>query len=168
MAGSLIVISLAASALFVVLVLLAHILNPEIDARWRALSELSIGGRGWVMNVAFLAWSASNIALALAIWSVVPLWTSLALVIVSLGPLGLHRRRGIGGEGGGRRIVVGDLGRLKGCGATGQCRRRKQHKRQQKLTQKPPGFRTRCIWLKAGLSQRELSSLVTVRPSRPR
>lgn len=88
MAGSLIVISLAASALFVALVILAHILNPEIDARWRALSELSIDRRGWVMNVAFLAWSASNIALALAIWSVVPPWTSLALVIVSVGPLG--------------------------------------------------------------------------------
>lgn len=88
MAGSLIVISLAGSALFVVLVVLAHIFNPEIDARWRMLSELSIGRRGWVMNLAFLAWSASNIALALALWSVVPPWTSLALIIASLGPLG--------------------------------------------------------------------------------
>lgn len=35
MAGSLIVISLAASALFVVLVVLAHILNPEIASRRR-------------------------------------------------------------------------------------------------------------------------------------
>ena len=72
MAGSLMVVSLAATALFVVLVILAHILNPEINARWRMLSELSIGRRGWVMNVAFLAWSASNIALALGLWSVAP------------------------------------------------------------------------------------------------
>ena len=88
MAGSLIVISLAASALFMVLVVLAHVLNPEIDARWRMLSELSIGRRGWVMNVAFLAWSASNMVLALALWSVVPPWTSLPLILVSFGPLG--------------------------------------------------------------------------------
>jgi hypothetical protein len=88
MAGSLIVISLAASALFVILAVLAHILNPEIDARWRMLSELSIGREGWVMNVAFLAWSASNITLALALWSVAPPWTSLSLIVASIGPLG--------------------------------------------------------------------------------
>jgi hypothetical protein len=72
----------------VALVVLAHILNPEIDARWRMLSELSIGRRGWVMNVAFLAWSASNIALALALWSVAPPWTRLSLIVASIGPLG--------------------------------------------------------------------------------
>jgi hypothetical protein len=85
---SLFIISLAASALFVVLVIVAHVLNPEIDGRWRMLSELSIGTRGWVMDVAFLVWSASNIALALALWSVVPPWASLSLIVVSMGPLG--------------------------------------------------------------------------------
>jgi hypothetical protein len=85
---SLIIISLAASALFVILVVLAHLLNPEIESRWRMLSELSIGRRGWVMNIAFIMWSISNIALALALWSVIPLWTSVPLIVVSLGPLG--------------------------------------------------------------------------------
>jgi hypothetical protein len=88
MAGSLIIVSLTTSSVFVILVVLAHILNPEIEARWRMLSELSIGRWGWVMNTAFLAWSASNIALALALWPILPQWTTVTLIVVSLGPLG--------------------------------------------------------------------------------
>lgn len=85
---SLRVISLAASGLFVVLVLAAHLLKPEISPRWRMLSELAIGRWGWVMNAAFIAWSASNLALAAVLWSLLPGWIALLLIIVSLGPLG--------------------------------------------------------------------------------
>jgi hypothetical protein len=86
--AALIELSLTASAAFAGLVILAHILKPEIDARWRMLSELSIGRWGGVMNAAFIAWSASNVALAFALWSLVPVWATLALILVSLGPLG--------------------------------------------------------------------------------
>lgn len=84
----LLVLSLVASAVFVVLVSAAHLLKPEIDPRWRMLSELSIGRHGWVMNAAFVAWSVSNLSLAVGLVPLVPLWALLLLGLVSLGPLG--------------------------------------------------------------------------------
>lgn len=80
--------SLIASALFVVLVVAVHWLKPEIDPRWRMLSELAIGRHGWVMNVAFVAWSVSNLSLAAGLWPLVLVWAVLSLGFVSLGPLG--------------------------------------------------------------------------------
>ena len=82
------VASLVASAVFVVLVTTAHFLKPKIDPRWRMLSELSIGRHGWVMNAAFVAWSVSNLSLAVGLIPLVPLWALLLVGIVSLGPLG--------------------------------------------------------------------------------
>ena len=81
-------ISLIASGAFIGLVLVAHALKPEIDPRWRMLSELAIGRWGIVMNIAFVAWSMSNITLAIALRPFVPSWTAVLLVVVSLGPLG--------------------------------------------------------------------------------
>ncbi|MBO0766295.1 MAG: hypothetical protein J2P50_17135, partial [Hyphomicrobiaceae bacterium] len=44
------IVSLAASGLLVGLMLLAHVLKPEISPRWRMLSELAIGRWGLAMN----------------------------------------------------------------------------------------------------------------------
>lgn len=82
------IVSLAASGLLVGLVLLAHVLKPEISPRWRMLSELAIGRWGVVMNMAFIAWAASNMALAVALWPLVPAWGAALLILVSIGPLG--------------------------------------------------------------------------------
>jgi hypothetical protein len=85
---SFLIVSLVASALFVVLVLAAHVLNPEISPRWRMLSELSIGRLGWVMDVAFVVWAVSNLALAVALWRLAPAWVAALLMMVAIGPLG--------------------------------------------------------------------------------
>jgi Protein of unknown function (DUF998) len=82
------IVSLGASALLVGLVLLAHLLKPEISPRWRMLSELAIGRWGVVMNMAFISWAASNMALAVALWPLVPAWAAALLIVVSIGPLG--------------------------------------------------------------------------------
>lgn len=82
------IVSLAASGLLVGLVLLAHVLKPEISPRWRMLSELAIGRWGMVMNLAFIAWATSDIALALALRPVVSAWVPALLIFVSIGSLG--------------------------------------------------------------------------------
>jgi hypothetical protein len=82
------IVSLAASGLVVGLVLLAHVLKPEISPRWRMLSELAIGRWGAVMNTAFIAWAVSNMTLAMALWPLVPAWAAALLILVSIGPLG--------------------------------------------------------------------------------
>jgi hypothetical protein len=82
------IVSLAASGLLVGLVLLAHILKPEVSPRWRMLSELAIGRWGVMMNMAFIAWATSNMALAVALWPLVSAWVAALLILVSVGPLG--------------------------------------------------------------------------------
>lgn len=82
------IVSLVASTLFVVLVLAAHVLKPEISPRTRMLSELSIGRMGWVMDIAFVAWAVSNMTLAVALWPLAPAWVAVLLMVVAIGPLG--------------------------------------------------------------------------------
>src|SRR5262245_53950732 len=38
--------------------------------------------------MAFIAWAASNMALAVALWPLVPPWVAVLLILVSIGPLG--------------------------------------------------------------------------------
>lgn len=71
--------SLVASASFIVLVLLAHVFNAEISPRWRMLSELSLGRHGWLMKAAFVAWSASNVLLSVALWRSANVWGALGV-----------------------------------------------------------------------------------------
>lgn len=55
-----------------VLILLAHVLNPEISWRTRMISELSLGKYGWVMDLAYLCWMIAHIVLAKALLPFVP------------------------------------------------------------------------------------------------
>jgi hypothetical protein len=61
--------SVAFAALVLVLLAALHFIKPEIDPSWRMVSEYANGDHGWIMRVAFLFWSLSNVALFLAIWS---------------------------------------------------------------------------------------------------
>lgn len=55
-------------ACIVALLMLAlHAIKPEFEPSWRFLSEYAIGRHGWIMTLAFLVWSASSAALALAV-----------------------------------------------------------------------------------------------------
>lgn len=40
---------------FIVLLVSAHILMPELDPSWHVISEYAIGNQGWVMTLAFFA-----------------------------------------------------------------------------------------------------------------
>src|SRR5262245_43389606 len=82
------IVSLAASGLLVGLVLVAHVLKPEVSPRWRMLSELAIGRWGVIMDMAFIVWAVSNMALAVALWPLVPAWVAALLILVSIGLLG--------------------------------------------------------------------------------
>ena len=60
-------ISIAAAAVFLLLVGLLHLIKPELSPSWRFVSEYAIGRHGWVMTVAFFAWAVSCAMLALAL-----------------------------------------------------------------------------------------------------
>ena len=61
------VASIAGTCVFVALVLLLHVLKPELDPSWRFLSEYSLGRHGWLMAVAFFSWGLSSFALFVAL-----------------------------------------------------------------------------------------------------
>lgn len=60
---SLNVISIGCGLLFLVLLVLLHFLKPELDPKWRMISEYEIGKNGWLMRIAFFSWAASSFSL---------------------------------------------------------------------------------------------------------
>jgi hypothetical protein len=81
-------VSLSAVAAFSVLLVIAHVLKPEVSPSWRMISEYEIGRYGWIMRLAFVCWSTSVFAVALALRLDVPSLESAALFLVAVGPLG--------------------------------------------------------------------------------
>lgn len=60
-------LSLCGTAAVALLVLLLHAVKPEYAPSWRFISEYAIGANGWIMVLAFLAWSLSAAALFVAL-----------------------------------------------------------------------------------------------------
>lgn len=68
-------IGVAAAAAFAGLLLLLHLIQPQLDPTWRFVSEYALGPAGWLMTAAFLA-------LALACAGVVALYWGQASTVV--------------------------------------------------------------------------------------
>jgi hypothetical protein len=81
-------VSLAAVAAFSLLLAIVHVLKPEIEPSWRMISEYEIGRYGWIMRLAFVCWSASVFAVAVALQPYAAFIGSAALFVVAVGPLG--------------------------------------------------------------------------------
>jgi hypothetical protein len=62
-------LSIAATAAVLLLLVSLHVLSPEFDPAFRMVSEYALGHYGWVLSLMFLAWGISSWALAVAIWS---------------------------------------------------------------------------------------------------
>jgi hypothetical protein len=88
MSGTAAEVSLAAVAAFSLLLAIVHVLKPEISPSWRMISEYEIGRYGWIMRLAFVCWSASVFAVAVALQPYASFLGSAALFVVAVGPLG--------------------------------------------------------------------------------
>jgi uncharacterized protein DUF998 len=62
-------LSFAAAATFVVLLVALHFIKPELDPSWHFISEYAIGRYGWIMVLAFLSLALSYVSLFVAIRS---------------------------------------------------------------------------------------------------
>jgi hypothetical protein len=83
-------LSLAATALFLVLLAALHFVKPELDPSWRVISEYAIGRYGWMMVLAFLSLALSCVALFVAIRSQIrTTGGKLGLAFLLVGALGL-------------------------------------------------------------------------------
>lgn len=61
-------ISAAAAAVWLILILLLHFIEPELNPRTHMISEYARGPHGWIMRLAFFCMALSCGALAAAIW----------------------------------------------------------------------------------------------------
>jgi hypothetical protein len=60
------------SSLFVVILVLLHFIKPELDPKWRMISEYEIGKHGWLMRLAFVVWGLGVLCLLLKLVEVFP------------------------------------------------------------------------------------------------
>lgn len=62
-------VSIASGGVFVILLLILHVLEPEFDPTWRFVSEYMLGNFGWMMHLAFLMLAISLASAAVSIFS---------------------------------------------------------------------------------------------------
>ena len=81
-------VSLTMATLFSVILVLLHILRPDLDPSWRFISEYELGPFGWLMRVAFVALGMSCASLCVALFPysrTVGSWLGMLLLMVSCG-----------------------------------------------------------------------------------
>lgn len=61
-------IALAATAVSCAALVLLHVVSPEFQPSWRAVSEYANGRAPWLLTVVFLAWAVGSFALLVAVW----------------------------------------------------------------------------------------------------
>lgn len=82
--------ALTSAALFVLLLGVLHVIEPEFTPTWRFVSEYQLGAYGWMMHLAFIALAASLAATGVALWSQAKGWLGhIGNVILWIAALGL-------------------------------------------------------------------------------
>jgi Protein of unknown function (DUF998) len=82
--------ALGAGVGFVLLLVLLHVLRPDLDPSWRVISEYALGDFGYLMIIAFLVLSAGYVSLFVAIRSQVPtIWGKVGLALLLVSAAGL-------------------------------------------------------------------------------
>ncbi len=61
-------LAFAGAAIWVILIVVLHILEPEFDPSWRMLSEYELGSYGWMMQLAFFSMGLSCLSTLVALW----------------------------------------------------------------------------------------------------
>jgi hypothetical protein len=82
-------IILISATLFIILLAILIVLQPEIDPAWRFVSEHALGRYGWLMSIAFLAMAASCFTAALILWSQVRVGGRIGIGFLLIGSVGL-------------------------------------------------------------------------------
>ncbi|HEX4205078.1 MAG TPA: DUF998 domain-containing protein [Ktedonobacteraceae bacterium] len=83
-------LSIASGALFLLLLLSLHVLEPEFDPTWRFISEYALGPFGWMMHLAFLLLATSLVSAGVALFSQVRgVVGYIGLAILGIGAIGI-------------------------------------------------------------------------------
>ena len=81
--------SMLLAGVFVVLLAVLHVIKSDLDPSWHFISEYEIGNHGWMMQLAFVALAASNLALLAAVGPYLrDVWGWIGLVMFLVGTAG--------------------------------------------------------------------------------
>ncbi|MCM3748872.1 DUF998 domain-containing protein [Paenibacillus pasadenensis] len=82
--------SIFSGALFVLLLCILHLLQPEFDPTWRFISEYALGSFGWMMHAAFGLLAVTQISVAITILPHIRTITGyIGLVILGISAIGV-------------------------------------------------------------------------------
>lgn len=62
-------VSSAGAGMFLVILVVLHVVRPDLDPSWRFISEYELGPHGWLMHVAFISLAIGTASVALAVVS---------------------------------------------------------------------------------------------------
>ncbi|MFF2890077.1 DUF998 domain-containing protein [Paenibacillus sp. NPDC057967] len=83
-------VSIFSGALFILLLSILHLLQPEFDPTWRFISEYALGNFGWMMHVAFGLLAVAQISVAITIFPHIRTVTGyIGLVILGISAIGV-------------------------------------------------------------------------------
>src|SRR5579863_5352549 len=74
------------TGIFLVILVVLHVLRPDLDPSWRFISEYELGPQGWLMHVAFISLAVGTTGVALAVVSQarnIAGYLGVALVLIS-------------------------------------------------------------------------------------
>lgn len=84
-------LSIAASSVAIISLLMLHVTSPELDPSWHMISEYAYGAFGWLLTLFFLSWGLSSWSAATALFPLMKNGTSkvgiVLLVISGLGEI---------------------------------------------------------------------------------
>ncbi len=82
-------LAVAAPIGFVLLLMLLHLIRPDVSPSWQPISDYALGSNGWIMTLAFLCWGIGPLTLALTLWPRLRgIGTRIGLSLLLLGTLG--------------------------------------------------------------------------------
>jgi hypothetical protein len=61
-------LTVASMGLFLLILLMLHLLEPEYDPTWRFISEYALGQYGWLMNLDFFLAALGSLSFMIAAW----------------------------------------------------------------------------------------------------
>lgn len=62
-------VSIAGTGTFLVILVVLHVVRPDLDPSWRFISEYELGPYGWLMHIAFISLAVGTASVALAVLS---------------------------------------------------------------------------------------------------
>ena len=84
------IVTIAASALSLILLVTLHFLEPQFDPNWHFVSEYALGPWGWILSSVFLLVALGCWAIVPFAWSWLPRWGGrLGLAFIVLGGLAI-------------------------------------------------------------------------------